>query len=82
MQLHLAIQINFAFSPALKMHILIIGGSGRTGKVTVEECLQRGHTVTALVRKASSITQRCGLAIVEGKLVHAAYMKDLVTNIL
>jgi putative NADH-flavin reductase len=48
------------------MRFLILGASGRTGQLTVEDALKRGHTVTALVRKASSMEARNGLTIVEG----------------
>lgn len=51
---------------AVGMHFLILGASGRTGKLAVTDALNRGHTVTALVRKASSIEPREGLAIVQG----------------
>lgn len=48
------------------MRFLILGGSGRTGKIATAEALKRGHTVTALVRKSSSMEQQSGLTIVEG----------------
>lgn len=35
--------------------VLIIGGSGRTGKLVIEELLQRNHKVTALVRKPEAV---------------------------
>jgi putative NADH-flavin reductase len=39
------------------MHTLILGGSGRTGKPIISEALSRSHTVTALVRNASSLDE-------------------------
>lgn len=48
------------------MHLFIIGGSGRTGKLATAEALRRGHTVTALVRKGSSLDQQPGLTITSG----------------
>lgn len=48
------------------MHFLILGASGRTGKLATYDALDRGHTVTALVRKASSMEPREGLTIVQG----------------
>ena len=48
------------------MRILIIGGSGRTGKLVVQEVLERGHSVTALVREANALQQHPGLTIVRG----------------
>lgn len=48
--------------------ILIIGGSGRTGKMVVEELQYRGHRVTALVRKPESMATEvtAGLKMVTG----------------
>lgn len=48
------------------MRFLILGASGRTGQLAVQDALGRGHTVTALVRKASSLEKREGLTIFEG----------------
>ncbi|KAH8677879.1 hypothetical protein BX600DRAFT_139315 [Xylariales sp. PMI_506] len=49
------------------MHFLVIGGSGRTGRLIIEEGLSRGHRITALVRSASSLAIRDkNLTIVEG----------------
>jgi hypothetical protein len=36
--------------------ILMIGGSGRTGKLVIKELQEHGHQVTALVRKPDSIS--------------------------
>ena len=48
--------------------VLVIGGSGRTGKLVVEELLQRGHQVTALVRKPEAMQAQvnAGLKVVTG----------------
>ncbi|KAI0970895.1 NAD-dependent epimerase/dehydratase-like protein [Xylaria arbuscula] len=50
------------------MHFLILGGSGRTGKLIVEEALSKGHSVVALVRSPASfpLGARPGLTLVEG----------------
>ena len=48
------------------MRVLILGASGRTGKLATAAALKRGHTVTALVRKASSMQSLDGLTIVRG----------------
>ncbi|KAH7075237.1 putative TrkA-N domain dehydrogenase [Paraphoma chrysanthemicola] len=40
--------------------VLIIGGSGRTGKLVIEELLQRGHEVTALVRNPDAMASEVG----------------------
>jgi nucleoside-diphosphate-sugar epimerase len=48
--------------------MLLIGGSGRTGKLVISELLQRGHKVTALVRKleAMSTETAAGLMAITG----------------
>ncbi|KAE8151521.1 TrkA-N domain dehydrogenase [Aspergillus avenaceus] len=48
------------------MRVLMIGGSGRTGKLTIQELLRRGHQVTALVRKPSSLEKAPGLKCIQG----------------
>ncbi|KAJ6119384.1 hypothetical protein N7523_003664 [Penicillium sp. IBT 18751x] len=48
------------------MHALVIGGSGRTGKLVVEELLRKENYVTALVRDPAVIEKRDGLSIVKG----------------
>ncbi|KAI1750149.1 NAD-dependent epimerase/dehydratase-like protein [Xylaria castorea] len=48
------------------MQFLILGGSGRTGKLIVEEAISKGHNVVALVRSSSSLTARPGLTVVQG----------------
>jgi nucleoside-diphosphate-sugar epimerase len=54
------------------MHFLIIGGSGRTGEMIIDEALAKGHQATALVRKVSSLAPRDNLTIVEGTPLNAA----------
>ncbi|KAI0447489.1 NAD(P)-binding protein [Xylaria telfairii] len=50
------------------MHLLILGGSGRTGKLIVEEALSKGHSVVALVRSPASfpLGAQPGLTLIEG----------------
>ena len=47
-------------------NILLLGASGRTGRIVVSHALERGYTVTILVRKASSFEQTERLKIIEG----------------
>ena len=37
------------------MRILILGANGRTGTAVISEALQRGHTISALVRKPETL---------------------------
>ncbi|RWA08366.1 hypothetical protein EKO27_g6742 [Xylaria grammica] len=48
------------------MQLLILGGSGRTGKLIVEDAIAKGHSVVALVRSPSSLAARPGLTTVQG----------------
>ena len=36
-------------------HLLVIGGSGRTGRLVITEALRTGHSVTALVRDPTRV---------------------------
>lgn len=46
--------------------VLIVGGSGRTGKLVINELIARGHEVTALVRNPDSLEAKPGLKTVTG----------------
>ncbi|KAJ5157149.1 uncharacterized protein N7482_008249 [Penicillium canariense] len=48
------------------MHVLTIGGSGRTGKLVIEELLRRGLGVTALVRDPVAMEGFDGIKLVQG----------------
>ncbi|TGJ80646.1 hypothetical protein E0Z10_g8118 [Xylaria hypoxylon] len=48
------------------MQFLVLGGSGRTGKLIVEEAISKGHSVVALVRSPSSLAARPGLTTIQG----------------
>lgn len=49
------------------MRIAIFGASGRTGRPLVEQALEAGHEVRALVRDPSKLTESHGrLAVIRG----------------
>ena len=48
------------------MRVLVIGGSGQTGRLVINEALQRGHKITALIRNPSALPAKEGLSIVKG----------------
>ncbi len=48
------------------MRVLIIGGNGQTGRLVIDEALQRGHKVTALIRKPSTLPAEEGRNIIKG----------------
>jgi uncharacterized protein YbjT (DUF2867 family) len=50
------------------MNLLILGATGRTGRLVVEQALAAGHTVTALVRSPEKLTIRnSNLRVVAGR---------------
>ena len=52
------------------MNILIIGATGGTGRELVQQALDAGHKVTALVRKPSKVrTQHQNLTVVKGNVL-------------
>lgn len=54
------------------MHILVLGGTGNTGREVVRDALRRGHHVRALVRNAAGLAPAPGLEIVEGDVLDPA----------
>lgn len=48
------------------MNILVIGATGGSGRAVCDALLDRGHRVTALARRASTLPQREGLTPVDG----------------
>jgi uncharacterized protein YbjT (DUF2867 family) len=50
------------------MKIAVLGATGRTGGLIVEQALERGHQVVAYVRRASALQGNNDLRIVAGEL--------------
>ncbi|KAF2198583.1 NAD(P)-binding protein [Delitschia confertaspora ATCC 74209] len=48
------------------MQVLVIGGTGRTGRLVIDELLQRGHTVSTLARNPGAIEAKPGLTVIQG----------------
>lgn len=59
-------------------HIAIIGATGRAGGQLLEEALRRGHTVTAIARKASSLSDRAGVTVKEADILDATALENAV----
>ncbi|PMD17747.1 NAD(P)-binding protein [Hyaloscypha hepaticicola] len=62
------------------MHILLLGASGRTGKLILHEALSNSHTVTALVRDPSSLTPTSGLTITTGTPLSYSSIEAAITS--
>lgn len=52
------------------MKITILGATGKTGQLLVDEVIAAGHEVVALVRTKDKLTARKGLTIVEGSALN------------
>lgn len=52
------------------MNILLLGATGRTGKLALQKALERGHQVTCLARNTERIHQNQNLTLVEGNPTH------------
>jgi putative NADH-flavin reductase len=50
----------------LARRILVLGGTGRTGRLVIVEALKRGFKVTALVRDISTLQEMDGMTVVQG----------------
>jgi putative NADH-flavin reductase len=48
------------------MRVALLGATGRTGALVLQECLRRGWHVQALVRDKSKVHERDGLTCVQG----------------
>jgi len=60
------------------MNLLIVGATGGTGQQLVSQALERGHRVTALVRKEPSPEPRPGLITVLGNVLDASSLDRAV----
>ena len=61
------------------MRLLIVGATGRTGRALVEQALERGHEVTALVRTPSKLrTQNQRLTVTRGDVLDFASVEAAV----
>ena len=55
------------------MNLAVLGATGRTGRLVVEQALAAGHTVTALVRSPEKLTiGNANLRVVTGKATDAS----------
>ena len=70
------------------MKLFVVGATGRTGGLLVEQALARGHTVTVIVRNPGAVPARPGLTIVKGDVLNADQLTaalpghDVVASIL
>jgi NAD(P)H-binding len=67
--------------PTQPAHILLLGGSGRTGQLVLAEALRRSHPVIALVRRATSLAPTPGLSIIEGTPLNKSDIEKAIASI-
>ncbi|MFN2386386.1 MAG: NAD(P)-dependent oxidoreductase [Thermoanaerobaculia bacterium] len=64
---------------AAGIRVLIVGAAGRTGRLLVTQALQRGHAVTALVRRGTELpVEHAQLRVVEGDVLAPASLDEAV----
>jgi biliverdin reductase / flavin reductase len=61
------------------MKVLVVGATGRTGRLLVKGALERGHEVTALVRAPEKLGDLAGLVgVVAGDVLDGGVVSDAV----
>lgn len=61
----------------MRMKIAVLGATGQTGQHLVQQALQQGHSVTAVVRNPAKLTvQHDNLKVVEANIFSADNLKD------
>ncbi|WP_342243815.1 NAD(P)-dependent oxidoreductase [Pseudomonas sp. OTU5201] len=62
------------------MKIALIGASGFVGSAVLDEALQRGHQVTAIVRHPEKLPQHANLTVLKGDAYDAAAIAQAVAG--
>lgn len=62
------------------MHIAVFGGTGRVGGRFIEYALAAGHTIIALVRDPTKLAPRAGLTVVQGDVLDAAKVAQVIAG--
>jgi putative NADH-flavin reductase len=62
------------------MNLFLLGATGRTGRLVLEQALSRGHTVTAVVRSPPAVQTRERLNIVVADPLHAEQWTPALAN--
>ncbi|MFP2997783.1 NAD(P)H-binding protein [Spongiivirga sp. MCCC 1A20706] len=62
------------------MKILLLGATGRTGKLVLEKALEKGHRVHCLSRNSQRLTTQNGLKIFEGDPSKSADLEKAISG--
>lgn len=63
------------------MKIAVIGATGETGRLVVDQAIQRGHEVIAYVRRPEALEKKQGLSIVAGQLDNQAAFQSAIKGV-
>ena len=58
------------------MRLVVLGATGKTGRLLVEQAIDRGHEVVAYVRRPDALDERPGLRVVGGQLTDEAALRS------
>ena len=62
------------------MKISVVGATGPTGALVVDQAIARGHEVTAFVRNPDKLSSRSGLTVVAGALADTASFASAIAG--
>jgi uncharacterized protein YbjT (DUF2867 family) len=62
------------------MEVVVLGATGRTGRLVVEQALARGDEVVAYVRNSQGIAAKTGLSVVVGQLGDLVALKAAING--
>lgn len=62
------------------MKILVLGGTGRTGKLVLKKALKKKHQVHCLARKTERIEKKDGLTLFEGNPYDETDLKEAISE--
>ena len=62
------------------MKLIVLGATGATGRLLVEQAVERGHEVVAYVRRPEALSERTGLRVVGGQLTDAPALRSALTG--
>jgi uncharacterized protein YbjT (DUF2867 family) len=62
------------------MRVVVLGATGGTGRLLVEQAIDRGHEVVGYVRRPGALSPRPGLDVVEGQLTDEPALTAAMTG--
>jgi uncharacterized protein YbjT (DUF2867 family) len=62
------------------MQLVVLGATGATGRLIIDQALDRGHEVVAYVRRPEALDERPGLRVVGGELSDRAGLTAAMTG--